>query len=77
MILYTRVTQENKENADLNDTMIPADIIKIFNETAHDQLIYSRDTSHEARTHSETTLAIVLTAHTHQVVFDLEIDVHV
>ena len=74
MIPHIRVTQETMKNIYPNYTGIPTDIIKAFNETAHNQLIDSRDTNHEARINSETTRVIVLTAHAHQVVFALEID---
>ena len=77
MIPHIGVTQETIENIDPNDTMSPIDIIKAINETALDQLVESRNTSHEAWADSETTCAIVITSHTHHVFLALEIEVHV
>ena len=71
------VAQETTEIIDPNDTMNPMDVVKTFNETAHDQLIASKDTRHEAQTDSEITHAIFSIAQGHQVVFALEIDVQV
>ena len=65
------------EIIDLNDTMTPTNIIKAIREKAHNRLIASRDTSHEALTDSKTIHAIILTGHAHQFVFALEIDVHI
>ena len=48
MILHKGVTQETMEITDLYDTMIPTDIIKAINETAHDGIIAFIDTSYEA-----------------------------
>ena len=56
--------------------MIPMDTIKVFSETAHDQLIDSRDAIHEAQIDSEIIHAIVTNAHAHQVVLAPEIYVH-
>ena len=69
MTLHIEMIQETMGSIDLNDTMIPKDIIKAINETVHDQLIASRDTSREAQTVSEITHTIVLTAHAHGVIF--------
>ena len=77
MIRHTGVTQETMEIIDPNDIMISASIIKASNETAHDRLVASRDTSHEAQTDSDSTDAIVLAGHAHQVVFAFTIDAHV
>ena len=46
-------------NIDSYDTMIHTDIFKAISESAQDQLITSRDTSHEAKTDSEIVHAIV------------------
>ena len=72
MILRIGVTQETMKNIDPSDTMIHTDIIKAIKETALDGLIDSRDMNHEDRTDADTTRRIVMTAHAHQVVFDLE-----
>ena len=69
MIPQIGVNQETIENVDTNDTPIPTDRIKAINETPHGRLIASRETNHQAQTDSETTRAIFLTAHAHQVVF--------
>ena len=76
MIPHRGVTQETMENIDPSDKMIPTDLIKNINEIALDRLIDSKNTNHEARTDSETTRAIFMTAHAHHVVFASEIDVH-
>ena len=65
MTLHIAVTQETMEIIDPEDTMIPTDIIKATTETAHDQLVASRDTSHEAQTDYESTQAIFLTDQVH------------
>ena len=57
--------------------MITTDIIKAISDTAHDRLIASRHKSHKIQVDSEATHPIVSTAHAHQVVFALEINVHV
>ena len=54
--------------------MIPSDMIKTINDTAHDQRIASRDTSNEAQTDSETNHTSVLTVGAHLAVLALEID---
>ena len=77
MFLHMGMTQENMENIDPNDTVIPTGIIKAIKETAHDRLIAFRDTNNEARTDYEITHAIALINHAHQAVFALQIDVHV
>ena len=43
MIHHIEVTQETMVNIDPNDMIIPTDKIKVINETAHDQLIASRE----------------------------------
>ena len=68
MILHIGVTQESMKIIDPNDTMNPTDIIRAISETARNQLVASKNMSQEAQTDSETTHAIVLNAHTHQVV---------
>ena len=65
IILHIGVTQEIIDNIDLNDMMIPLDIINAINETVHGRLIASKYTNHEARIDSEIIRAIVLTAHAH------------
>ena len=77
MAHYIRRAQETMEIADPHDTMIPTDEIKVTNETAHDRLIISRDTSHEVLFDSETTHEIVLIAHAQQVVLASVTDIHV
>ena len=76
MTPHIGVTQDTIEIIDPNDAMIPTDAIQVFSEIAHDRLIASRDTSHEAQTDSGATHAIVWTAHAHQVIFALEIEAH-
>ena len=76
MIPHIGATQETMENIDPNDTMIPTDTIKAINRTALDQLIDFRDTNREAQANTETTRAIIMTSHAHQVVFASEIDAH-
>ena len=56
--------------------MCHVDTINVISETAHDQLIDSRGTIHEAQINFEIILAIVTTGHAHQVVLASEIDVH-
>ena len=62
---------------DPNETMIPMNIIKATNATAHGQLVASRDMNHEARSDSETTHAMFMTAHAHQVVLAFEMSFNV
>ena len=76
MILHIVVTQETIAIPDLNDTMNYTVKIKIISGNAHVRLIASRYTSDEVLIDSGTAHTIFLTAHTHQVVFAMEIDVH-
>ena len=76
MIPHTGVTQEIMKNIDPQEKMTPIDIIKVINRTALDRLIDSRDTNREAQADTETTHAIVMTAHVHQVVSASRIDDH-
>ena len=76
MISHTGVTPEIMENIDPQDTMTPIDIVMVINVTALDRLINSRDTNREAQTDTETTLAIIMIAHAHQVVSSSKIDAH-
>ena len=75
--LHTEMTQKTTEIIDPNDTVISTDIIRIISETAQDRLIASIDTSHGVQIDSETTHAIVLTAHSHQVASVSKIDINV
>ena len=59
------MTQETMEIINPKDTMIPKDITKAINKYAHDWLISSRHTSHEARADSETMHTLALTAYAH------------
>ena len=77
MTLPIRMTQGIMKTIDHNDTIITTGIINVISETAHDQLVASRDTVHNTQVNSETVPAIVLIAHSHQVVLSLEIDAHV
>ena len=53
MILHIEVIQGTPTNIDLNDTMIPIDVINAINKKAHDRLINSAEINHEARAGSE------------------------
>ena len=64
------------ENIDSHDTKIPIAIIKVINGIALDCLIDSRDTNRKAQVDTETTRAIIMTAHVHQIVLASEIDAH-
>ena len=73
---HTGVNQEIKENIDLHDTMTPIDILKVINVTTLDKLLDSRDTNHEAQADTETSHAIVMIAHVHQVISASKTDAH-
>ena len=70
------MTQETMKIIDPRQKMNPTDIIKTNTKIDHDQLFSFRDTSHEARIDSGTVHAIFLTTHANQVIFALEIGVH-
>ena len=76
MILHTGTNREIMNNIDLYDTMTHIDILKAINGTTLDRLIDSRDTNREAQADTETTRAIIMTVHAHQVGFASEIDAH-
>ena len=42
--LFTRVTQETFDTADLSDRAISVDMIKVINEISHDQLVFFKET---------------------------------
>ena len=67
MIPHTGVTLEIVENIDSHDTRTPIDIVKAINGIALDRVINSTDTSHKTQANTETTRAIVMTAHDHRV----------
>ena len=68
MIPQTGMTRDIMENIDHHDTMAPIDIIRAINGTALDRLVETRDTNRGAEANTETTRAIDMTAHAHQVV---------
>ena len=76
MIPHIRMDQETMYNINPSDRKIPMDTIKVISETAHDQLVDSRDTTHEAQIDSEIVHAIVTTDQAQLVVLASEIDVH-
>ena len=64
------------ENIDPHGAMTPIDVIKLINGIFLDQLVDSRGTNREAQADTETTCAIIMTAHAHLIVFALEINAH-
>ena len=77
MTLHIGATPETKEITDINDTLIPADIMKVISETAHHRLLAFKNTIHEAQVDSETIHATVLIAHAHQILLAWKTDVQV
>ena len=77
MALHIGVTQKTRESIDPDNKVFRTDMNKVISEIAQYRLIASNDTSHETQIDSETTRAIVSTAHADQLVLTFEIDVHV
>ena len=79
MIFSIKVIQETMGITDPSDTMIPLDIIKVSSEIDCDQLVDLEDIINvtEVQVDSEKIHAIILTAHAHQVVYTLDLDVYV
>ena len=73
VVLQKGVIQETIENIDPSDTKIPAERIKLIDETTPNQSTASWDMNHEARADSKSTQANVLTNHTQKLVHALEI----
>ena len=69
-------TQEIMENIDSDDTMLLIYITKVINVTAIDRLVDSGDLSREAQADTETTRAIIMNSHAHQLVSASETDIH-
>ena len=62
-------------NIDHTNMIIPTESINAINETALDQLTDSRDMNREVQVDSETSRAIIMAAHAHQVIFVSDIDI--